>query len=343
MAADAVKYCAMEVSSHSLDQDRVAGIDFKAAVFTNLTGEHLDYHKTLKDYLQAKIKLFSGLKRGSLAVLNRDDASFGKIAGKTAARVLTYGIRNKADITAEGIKFSLRGSEFLIRINRDKKGEIRINRDKKGEIRIKKERGQFKILSSLVGNYNVYNILAATAVALDEGIALEIIGKAVSEFQGAEGRLEAVPAGRDIRIFVDYAHTDNALENVLTALKPLARKRIITVFGCGGDRDRTKRPRMGEVASRLSDYVVITSDNPRSEEPSTIAREVEKGIEKNFKSYEIILDRFEAIKSAICNASSGDIILIAGKGHEKYQIIKDKTLPFSDKEAVLKILAGENP
>ncbi len=319
MAKDRVKYCAMEVSSHSLDQGRVLGIDFKAAVFTNLTGEHLDYHKTLENYLQAKAKLFSGLKRGSLAVLNQDDRSCEKIKSKTKARVLTYGIKNKADICAEGIKFSLGRSEFLIR----------------------GAQNCFKVSSPLLGNYTVYNIFEAAAVALNEGIKPEIVRKAVLEFRGAEGRLEVVPAGRDIKIFVDYAHTDNALENVLTALKPLTKKRIITVFGCGGDRDKFKRPRMGKVASRLSDYVVITSDNPRSEEPSLIAREIERGIENGFRSYEVILDRFEAIKSAIAKAQAGDIILIAGKGHEKYQIIKDKRRPFSDREAVLEILSKE--
>ena len=330
MAKDGVKYCAMEVSSHSLDQDRVLGIDFKAAVFTNLTGEHLDYHKTLENYLQAKAKLFSALKPARTAILNLDDENAKRIAKATSAKILTYGINSKADICADEIKFGLEGSEFVIRIKKGKEGNIR------------RDKSLFKVTSPLVGNYNVYNILAAAAVALNERIKPDIIRRAVLEFRGAEGRLEAVPADRGIKIFVDYAHTDNALENVLTALKPLAKKRIITVFGCGGDRDKFKRPRMGKVASRLSDYVVITSDNPRSEEPSLIAREIERGIEKGFRSYEVILDRFEAIRSAIAKAQAGDIILIAGKGHEKYQIVGDKILPFSDKEAVETILVGAN-
>lgn len=317
MVKEGVKYCAMEVSSHSLDQGRVSGINFHEAIFTNLTGEHLDYHKTLEDYLKAKARLFSGLRKNALAVLNRDDASFEKIRSGISAGIFTYGIDNEADLKALDIRFGLDGTKFLLKTKKEK----------------------FVLESPMIGTHNVYNILAAAAAALNEGISPDAVRKAVSEFKGAEGRLEAVPTGRGMKVFVDYAHTDNALESVLTALRRLAKKRVITVFGCGGDRDRTKRPRMGKVASRFSDYVVITSDNPRSEEPSEIAREIEKGIEKGFKSYEIILDRFEAIRSAIEKAEDGDIILVAGKGHEKYQIIKDKTHPFSDREAVMEILS----
>jgi len=317
MAAEGVRYCAMEVSSHSLDQGRVDGIDFKAAIFTNITGEHLDYHKTPANYLKAKARLFSGLKSTGLAVLNADDPNCGKIKKKTKARVLTYGIKNKSDVTADEIKFGLDKTDFLVRSGKW---------------------GSFRLRSPLIGTFNVYNILAVTACALDEGIGIEAIKKAVAGFRGAEGRLEAVKTGRDFKIFVDYAHTDDALENVLKALRQLVKNRLIVVFGCGGDRDRFKRPKMGAVSSRLADYVVITSDNPRSEEPSSISRQIEKGIGKGFGSYEIILDRYEAIKKAIEIARPRDIVLIAGKGHEKYQIIGDKVLPFSDKEVVQRIL-----
>ena len=317
MAASGVRYCAMEVSSHSLDQGRTDGIDFKAAIFTNITGEHLDYHKTLGNYLKAKTRLFSGLRSDGLAVLNSDDPNCGKIKKKTKARILTYGIKNKADIAADEIKFRLDKTEFLVRTKRW---------------------GSFRLRSPLIGAFNVYNILAVTACVLDEGISIEAIKEAVAGFRGAEGRLEAVRTNRDFKIFVDYAHTDNALENVLKALRQLVKNRLIVVFGCGGDRDRFKRPRMGSVSSKLADYVVITSDNPRSEEPSSITRQIEKGIGKDFRSYEIILDRYEAIKKAIEIAKPRDIVLIAGKGHEKYQIIGDKVLPFSDKETVQRIL-----
>jgi len=318
MASAGVHYCAMEVSSHSLDQGRTAGIDFKAAIFTNITGEHLDYHKTFENYLKAKAVLFSGLNPTGLAVLNSDDPNCGKIKKKTKARVLTYGIKNKADITAEEIKFGLNKTEFLVRAKRW---------------------GAFGLTSPLIGVFNVYNILAVTACALDEGISIEAIKKAVADFRGAEGRLEAVRANRDFKIFVDYAHTDNALENVLKALRHLVKNRLIVVFGCGGDRDKFKRPRMGAVSSKLADYVVITSDNPRGEEPSAITRQIEKGIGKGFRSYEIILDRYEAIKKAIEIAGPRDIVLIAGKGHEKYQIIGDKALPFCDREVVERVIA----
>ncbi|MBI4335395.1 MAG: UDP-N-acetylmuramoyl-L-alanyl-D-glutamate--2,6-diaminopimelate ligase, partial [Candidatus Omnitrophica bacterium] len=310
MARDGARYCVMEVSSHSLDQDRVRGVDFKTAIFTNITGEHLDYHKTFEKYLDAKITLFANLKKGATAVLNADDPSFKTVKRNVRARVLTYGIKNEADIRADEIKFGLDASEFVIRAR-----EV-----------------SFKVFSPLIGVFNIYNILAAAAAALNESVSIKYLKAAISTFRGAEGRLEPVDTNRDFKIFIDYAHTDNALENVLKALRPYVRNRLITVFGCGGDRDRFKRPRMGRVASELSDYVIITSDNPRSEAPRAIATEIEAGINRDFKSREVVLDRRQAIARALGMASGGDIVLIAGKGHEKYQIMGDKTLPFSDRD-----------
>ncbi|NQU73797.1 MAG: UDP-N-acetylmuramoyl-L-alanyl-D-glutamate--2,6-diaminopimelate ligase, partial [Candidatus Omnitrophica bacterium] len=185
----------------------------------------------------------------------------------------------------------------------------------------------------------VYNILAAICCALSEGVPIEVIRGVISDFKGVEGRLEAVNSNRGFKVFIDYAHTDNALENVLNTLRGVTKNKVIVVFGCGGDRDRSKRPRMGKIASRLADYVIITSDNPRSESPLAIANEIEKGIDRSFKDYKIIPDRFKAIGEAIKRARLGDIVLIAGKGHEKYQVVRDKILPFSDKAIVQKMVS----
>ncbi len=316
MQRASVEYCAMEVSSHSIDQDRISGVDFRAAVFTNISGEHLDYHKTMKNYIATKAKLFKGLKASSRAIVNVDDKNWRRMKQGIKAQVVTYGIKNKAWIRAENIRLGIKNTEFVV----------------------KTPDRSFSVSSPLIGIFNVYNILAAAACALKEDIPPEIIRAAVSGFRGAEGRLQAAGTRQGPAIFVDYAHTDDALKNVLCALREVSAKRIILVFGCGGDRDTLKRPRMGNIASNLADYVIITSDNPRSEDPFIIAKEIEKGIRKNFTDYKIVLDRFSAIAEAIRMASANDVILIAGKGHEKYQIIGKKALPFSDKEAVREIL-----
>lgn len=321
MAADRVKYCAMEVSSHSLDQDRVLGIDFNAALFTNITGEHLDYHKTFENYVRAKNKLFRNMKKDALAVLNADDPNFSDIQKGAQARILTYGIRNDADVRAVNIHSDSNRTEFTVATRG----------------------GAFDITSPLIGDFNVYNILAAVGYALEEKIPILPLQASVAAFKGAEGRLEAVGKCSDPKVFIDYAHTDDALKNVLETLRKVTAGRLIVVFGCGGDRDRTKRPRMGNVASRLADYVVITSDNPRSEDPMAIAREVEAGLEKDFSDYKIITDRLDAIRDAINVARPGDIVLVAGKGHEKYQVIGDKQLPYSDRDSILEILKETCP
>lgn len=315
MVRDSVQYCVMEVSSHALDQERVAGIDFKTAVFTNITGEHLDYHKTLKRYRQAKAKLFDQVRgRKGLAVVNRDDASFKDIKKAISSSIVTYGIKKglRPDVWASEITIGLKGMTFLVH-----------SRD-----------GSFRATTRLVGFFNVYNILAAVCVALNEQIPIGVIKEAIASFKGVAGRLEEASLEKAVTVLIDYAHTDNALTNVLTTVRGLVRKRLIVVFGCGGDRDKLKRPRMGRAASRYADHVIITSDNPRSEDPMSIARAVEKGVMKGYSAYDIIVDRRMAIRKAIAIARPGDCIVIAGKGHEEYQVIGDRVIPFSDREVV---------
>jgi len=317
MVQDNVKCCVMEVSSHSLGQDRVSGVNFNTAIVTNITSEHLDYHKTYKNYVEAKSRLFRSLKSKSCAVLNMDDENFNVIRRKTRARIVTYGLKNRAQVRADQIRCDFKGTEFTL----------------------KTPKGSCRIETQLVGIFNVYNCLAAVSAALQEGISLKTIKEAIRDFKGAEGRLQAVNVKTAFKVFIDYAHTDNALESVLLTLRKIAKNRLIVVFGCGGDRDRAKRPLMGNAASRYSDYMIITSDNPRSESPSFIAKEIEKGITKSFKSYKVILDRYEAIKEALRFARSGDIVLVAGKGHEKYQVIGQSNLPFCDLSVTKEILS----
>jgi len=315
MASSDVDYCIMEVSSHALDQDRVCGIDFACAIFTNLTQDHLDYHKNLEGYFRAKARLFYGLDRKAFAVINSDDKYGRRLFNLTNARVISYGIDNKAaDIRAKGIKFNARFTEFTLTAC----GK---------EICLK---------TPLIGRHNVYNILAAWAWASGEGISTPVLKSVISKFSFVPGRLERVGINADFSVFVDYAHTDDALKNILVSLRQVSKKRIIVVFGCGGERDKTKRPKMGRVATRLSDYAIITNDNPRSEDPRKIIRDITAGIVKN--NYCIIPDRFTAIKKSISLAKSGDIVLVAGKGHENYQILADRTVKFNDREAVRRCL-----
>jgi UDP-N-acetylmuramoyl-L-alanyl-D-glutamate--2,6-diaminopimelate ligase len=309
-----VKFVAMEVSSHALDQDRVAGIDFKSAIFTNITQDHLDYHRTKANYFKAKSRLFSALSRGSKAIINADDRHSSALKKITKARVVTYAIDRKADYYAREIKFDVRHTEFLLVCGKKR----------------------YFIKTSLVGKYNVYNILAAAAWAREAGFSLKNIKAAVEGFGVVPGRLERVKCDKGYSVFVDYAHTEDALKNVLITLQQLPNKRIIVVFGCGGERDRSKRPKMGRVVSEMADYCVVTSDNPRSEDPELIAQEIIRGIVKN--NYRLVLDRAEAIKEAFDIAASGDIVLLAGKGHEDYQILKRGKVPFSDREVALRCL-----
>ncbi len=315
LARKGIFYCVMEVSSHGLDQGRVDLIDFKTAVFTNLTGDHLDYHGDMEHYFQAKATLFTRVSPGGLSVINADDPYGQRLRGSARSRVLTYGIKNPCDFRAQDIRIAVEGSRFTI----------------------VHPQGEVPIGTILVGMHNVYNILAAAAACFEEGIGWEVIQKGIEGLTCVPGRLERVENDKGFAVFIDYAHTDDALKNVLEAMQGISHERIIAVFGCGGDRDKTKRPRMGEVASRLADRVIITNDNPRSEDPQAIARQIVAGCERN--NYEVVLDRREAIHQAVGMARRGDIVLIAGKGHEDYQIFKEKTLPFKEREVVEECLA----
>ena len=314
--------CAMEVSSHALALQRVAGMRFAAAIFTNLTRDHLDFHADMDDYFRAKRRLFEMLPPDAPALVNADDPR-GAALVEAGGRPVTYGIQRPADITTGPLSFSLAGLTFDVRT----------------------PRGTVRVRSALVGRPNVYNILAAVATATALDVPFDAIERGVAALAGVPGRFQLVSgAGDEVTVVVDYAHTDDALRNLLETARPLAAGRLITVFGCGGDRDRTKRPLMGAVAGRLSDLIVITSDNPRSEDPARIIEEIQRGITSdtrrdNAQSVLTIIDRRAAIAKAIEQARPGDLVLIAGKGHEKYQVIGERTLPFDDVEVAREALA----
>jgi len=304
--------CVMEVSSHALAMRRVDGIRFAAGVFTNLTRDHLDFHQNMENYFAAKRRLFEMLPADAPAVINVDDpraASLVEIAG----RPVTYAVTKDADVTPGPLSFALRGLEFDVRM----------------------PQGVAHVKSKLVGKPNVYNILAAAGTAAAVGIPIKAIERGLQKLSDVPGRFEVVSSpDDDITVVVDYAHTDDALRNLLETARALASRRLITVFGAGGDRDKTKRPLMGMVAARLSDVVVITSDNPRGEDPARIIEEVKRGAEPESRqgNAEVlaIADRRDAILQAIDRASRGDVVLIAGKGHEKYQDIGGRITPFDD-------------
>ena len=316
-----VRYAVMEVSSHALDLYRVSEIDFNVAVFTNLTQDHLDYHDSMESYKAAKQKLFAMIppQEGNLVVVNADDDYAQDFIRAAKAPAITYAINHESDVKALNVKSSLKGSSFTVGYQ-DRTFNVKMN---------------------LIGLFSVYNALAAIAVALAEGISPDIIQKALQKVEGVPGRFEQVDAGQDFTVVVDYAHTPDGLENILRTGRKLTEKRLITVFGCGGDRDRGKRPLMGEVAARYSDFCVVTSDNPRSEEPEAIIDDIVPGLDKVKDSrYAIISDRREAIRQAIHLARKGDLVIIAGKGHETYQLVKDKVLDFDDKKVATEILKG---
>lgn len=311
-----ISFCVMEVSSHSIHQHRIDGVKFNSAIFTNLSGEHLDYHKDMDEYFSVKKRLFDELTEDAQAIINVDDDYGMRITADTKARVLTYALRSEAEVKAEDIKYSVKGTYFKVRT----------------------PHGELNLRAPLIGEYNIYNILAAVSFALSKGIKAKEIEEAVRRFKGAPGRLQRIDRGQDFSVFVDYAHTDDALANVLGALKKLTKRRIITVFGCGGDRDKKKRPRMGKVAAELADFVVITSDNPRSEDPKSIIDDIVKGLPDGFKDYKVSSDRKKAIGLSLAMAEDSDIVLIAGKGHEKYQVLKDTTVAFDDSKIATEIL-----
>jgi UDP-N-acetylmuramoyl-L-alanyl-D-glutamate--2,6-diaminopimelate ligase len=319
MVAGRCTTAVMEVSSHALSQERTSGCEYDVAVFSNLTQDHLDFHKTMEEYFQAKLRLFTGLKRGvkanKRAIINIDDPYGNHIVEQSPAPVWTYALKTKADLRAEAVRLSLQGTTFTAAT----------------------PVGSFPIESHLVGEHNVYNLLAAIGVALHEGATPAQIREAVARVSNVPGRFERVMAGQPFTVAVDYAHTEDALVRLLTAAQALKTGRIITVFGCGGDRDRGKRPKMGAAAVRYSDVVILTSDNPRTEDPLSILEQVEVGViealrQRSHVQYRKVPDRREAIQEAVREAHSGDIVLIAGKGHEDYQIIGTKKVHFDDRE-----------
>ncbi|MBU3098653.1 MULTISPECIES: UDP-N-acetylmuramoyl-L-alanyl-D-glutamate--2,6-diaminopimelate ligase [Clostridium] len=307
-----VDYCVMEVSSHSLSLDRVYGIEFCESIFTNLTQDHLDFHKTFENYFNAKLKLF---KLSKTSVINIDDEYGAKAYNLIKNSKLSFALNHTADIMASNIKMHSRGSQFTL----------------------KYKESSFDIELNIPGNYNVYNALGCIAVCLNQGVEIPAIKKALQKVQ-VLGRCELVENNHNLgfEIILDYAHTPDGLENILETVREFTKGKLIAVYGCGGDRDKTKRPIMGRIGTNLSDFSFITSDNPRTENPLEIIKDVVLGIEKN--NFEIIENRREAIKRAIESATTGDIIVIAGKGHEDYQILKDKTIHFDEREVISEIL-----
>jgi len=302
--------CVMEVSSHALEQGRADGIDFAAAVFPHLTQDHLDYHRDMERYFQAKALLFTRLSDKAFAIINTDGQYGRRLTALGCGKAVSYGIDAPAQVSARNIEYHLNGTRF--------------------EIVFPKE--ILTVRTRLFGNHNVYNILAAAACAHALGFSLPVIAKGIEALTHVPGRLELVEGERDFFVFIDYAHTEDGLFNVLKSLKAVSRGRIIVVFGCGGDRDRDKRPKMGRVVCELADHAVITSDNPRSEDPQAIIDQVAAGFTK--KNFQVCVDRCSAIGLALKSARSGDIVLLAGKGHEDYQVLKDGLVPFNEREIV---------
>jgi UDP-N-acetylmuramoyl-L-alanyl-D-glutamate--2,6-diaminopimelate ligase len=310
----------MEVSSHALAQERVWGIPFAAAVFTNLTRDHLDYHDTMEEYFRAKRRLFEGLGTPppEVAVINVDDSYGERLLELSLPRIITYGTRAEAMVRAKrfvadasGIKAQLVTPE-----------------------------GPLEIDSKLTGRPNLMNVLAAVATAQALGISRNAIQAGINALRLVPGRFERIEAGQRFLVLVDYAHTDDALRNALATARELTRGRLTVVFGCGGDRDRSKRPLMGEAAGSLADFIVLTSDNPRSEDPLTIMNDALVGLQRTGKPYALEVDRAEAIRRALEQGREGDAVIIAGKGHETYQIFKDRTVPFDDREVARQALEG---
>jgi len=312
MLEEACGACVMEVSSHALALRRVDGLQFAAGVFTNLTRDHLDFHGNMEAYFAAKRRLFEILPATAPAVVNLDDPR-GAALVEVSGTPVTYAITKAADVTPGPLSYSLHGLAFDVRT----------------------PQGIVHVKSTLVGKPNVYNILAAAGVTAAMGIPLDAIEKGLARLTGVPGRFEVVSRPKDdITVVVDYAHTDDALRNLLETARPMATRRLITVFGAGGDRDRTKRPLMGMVAARLSDVVIITSDNPRGEDPAQIIEEVMRGAEPETRQSGArvltVVERGDAIRRAVAEAAAGDVVLIAGKGHEKYQVIGGTSSPFDD-------------
>jgi len=318
LAQKAGSHATMEVSSHALALGRVHGLRFHTAVFTNLTQDHLDFHSTMEDYFAAKDLLFrgAGAPPPRFAVVNQDDPASRRLRTSPETSVLRYGLRNGAGLRPIRVSSGFDGLRF----------------------EICHEHGRIPVRSSMLGGMNVYNILAACGAALTLGISPEAISAGISACHSVPGRFERIQAGQPYLVIVDYAHTDNALRNLIAAARELDPKRVITVFGCGGDRDRSKRPHMAEAAAEGSDFVILTSDNPRTEEPLNIINDALVGLRRHNVRHAVEPDRGRAIRLGLEEARRGDIVLIAGKGHETYQILGDKVVPFDDRAVARGIL-----
>jgi UDP-N-acetylmuramoyl-L-alanyl-D-glutamate--2,6-diaminopimelate ligase len=318
MVASGCDYAVMEVSSHALDQRRVEGIHFAGALFTNLTQDHLDYHKTIEAYFEAKARLFESLKADAFAVLNADDPWAMRLKGCTRAKVVTYGVDAPADFQAKNLHWSLDSTRFDLAL----------------------EGNLLPAESPMPGLHNVYNALGSLALTATLGYDVPSACADLVSFKGVPGRLEAVKEGQDFHVFIDFAHTPDGLDNVLKSLTPYKKRKLIGVFGCGGDRDRGKRPQMAEISSRYCDSIIVTSDNPRTENPRAIADEIVAGFPSGFDKFSVTLDRRKAIRQALLAARADDIVVIAGKGHERTQIVGTEALPFSDRQEAERVLNG---
>ncbi len=317
MADAGCRLVVMEVSSHALAQDRVHGLQFDAALFTNLTQDHLDYHKTFENYLAAKKRLFY---QTGIAIVNADDPAASKIAEGLPCPVHTIGITEVGEYRASAIDVTTAGVRFHLHT----------------------PYGDCPIALHISGLFSVYNAMGAAALCLSVGLELKEVKAGLEKLKGVAGRLQRVDSkGKPFSVYVDYAHTPDALDNVLRTAREFAKGRVISVFGCGGDRDRAKRPQMGEIGGRLSDFVVVTSDNPRTEEPESIVRAVEEGVKRTGTPYVAIVDRQEGIRYALEHAKAEDVIVVAGKGHEDYQEINGVKHHFDDREIVEAILEGK--
>jgi UDP-N-acetylmuramoyl-L-alanyl-D-glutamate--2,6-diaminopimelate ligase len=308
----------LEVSSHALVLRRVYGTHFVVGVFSNLTPEHLDFHGDMESYYGAKRLLFTpeGENGVEKAVINTDDVYGRRLAGEIRVPVMRYGFGDEAELRVLHRRTDIEGSD----------------------LRLATPVGEFEIHTHLVGRPNIYNLMAAAGAALSLGVELPAIKSGLESMSGVPGRLEAVQEGQDFAVFVDYAHTPDALEKLLITMRTLASARILTIFGCGGDRDRQKRPLMGEIAARCSDFVIATSDNPRSEDPLQILAEIEPGLIKGPASYRMLPDRRAAIRAAFALARPGDVVVIAGKGHENYQLVGNQVLPFDDRAVARELI-----
>jgi UDP-N-acetylmuramoyl-L-alanyl-D-glutamate--2,6-diaminopimelate ligase len=317
MAADGAGAATMEVSSHGLHQHRVDGTEFAVAVFTNLSQDHLDYHADMEEYFRAKARLFTS-DLSAAGVVNTDTAAGRRLADGASIPVTTFGVESEADVRASDVRVAPAGVSFRV--------------------------DGLEIRSRLRGAFSVLNCLGAVVAARGLGVADPAIAAGIAEVAGVPGRMEPVEAGQAFGCLVDYAHTPDSLENVLRAARGLTDGRVIVVFGCGGDRDRSKRPMMGLAATRFADLSVITSDNPRSERPEDIIAEIEEGARRGGGAYSIDADRRAAIRAAVADAGPGDVVVIAGKGHEAGQEFADRTIPFDDRVVArqeIESLSGE--